>query len=122
MGPNRMRMAAWISALCCGVLLNAPQTMAQLFGGMSMMDFETVRDSCFNAADVDHDLALSGEEQVSAMHCGPMAWVNDPALYECDDSDGDGICTYMEFLDSGQTVFSSLDRNGDGHLTPDEVQ
>jgi Ca2+-binding EF-hand superfamily protein len=43
-------------------------------------------------------------------------------LFECWDEDGDGLCSYSEFLDSGLKVFNELDVNGDGRLTPEEVQ
>ncbi|HET6158863.1 MAG TPA: hypothetical protein VFE34_10995 [Dongiaceae bacterium] len=103
-------------ALSFGLLAIAPQALAQSFGGMGMMDFEAARDSFFKSADMDGDFALSGEEQLSAMG------TSSSELFECSDNDGDGLCTYTEFLDSGQTVFNELDRNGDGRLTPDEVQ
>jgi hypothetical protein len=43
-------------------------------------------------------------------------------LFECWDEDGDGLCSYSEFLDAGQRIFDELDVNGDGRLSPDEVQ
>ena len=102
--------------LTFGLLANAQQAAAQSFGGMGMMDFEAARDSFFKSADHDGDFALSGEEQLLAMGSSSSE------LFECSDSDGDGLCSYTEFLDSGQTLFSALDINGDGQLTPDEVQ
>jgi Ca2+-binding EF-hand superfamily protein len=81
-----------------------------------MVDLEAERDSFFQSADHDGDFALSSEEQMAAMgarHSG---------LFECWDSDGDGLCSYSEFLDSGQKVFDELDVNGDGRLSADEVQ
>jgi hypothetical protein len=106
------------------LLALVPRAEAQLFGGLGMMDFETARDSYFKFADANGDFALSGEEQMSAISSGfaRMAWARSPDLFECDDSDGDGLCSYSEFLDSGQTLFDQLDKNSDGRLTPDEVQ
>lgn len=99
-----------------GTLLAGVQAGAQSFGGMSMLDLESERDAYFQSADHDGDFALSTEEQLSAV-------ANRHAdLYECWDSDGDGLCSYSEFLDSGDKVFSQLDVNGDGRLTPDELQ
>ncbi len=103
-------------AFGCCLLASAPQAAAQTFGGMGMIDLEAARDSFFNSADRDGDFALSNEEQLSAIGA------SNSQLFECWDSDGDGLCSYAEFLDSGQQVFDQLDANGDGHLTPDEVQ
>ncbi len=107
-------------------LVTALQATAEALG-IGMMDFETARDRFFNGADADGDFALSSEEQLSAvralsaMDVG-LAWIRSPVVFECQDSDGDGMCTYPEFLDSGSTVFDELDRNRDGRLMPDEVQ
>jgi Ca2+-binding EF-hand superfamily protein len=68
------------------------------------------------AADRDGDFALSSEEQLSALgHANS-------ALFECWDNDGDGLCSYSEFIDSGQQVFDELDADGDGNLTAEELQ
>jgi hypothetical protein len=48
--------------------------------------------------------------------------VADGHLFDCEDEDGDGVCGYTDYLDSGQRLFQSLDRNGDGWLSPDEIQ
>jgi len=109
-------LAALALAFGCNLLAGVPQAAAQSFGGMSMMDLEAARDSFFQSADHDGDFALSGEEQLSAMGS------NHSGLFECWDGDGDGLCSYAEFLESGQKVFSDLDVNGDGRLSPDEVQ
>jgi len=109
-------LAAVGLAFCCGLLAIAPQAAAQSFGAMSMVDLEAARDSFFQSADHDGDFALSGEEQLSAMG------TSNSSLFECWDGDGDGLCSYSEFLDSGQKVFGELDVNGDGRLTPDELQ
>lgn len=111
----RAPIGASLLALGCALLAGVP-AVAQSFGGMSMPDLEAARDSYFQSADHDGDFALSGEEQLSALGA------SNSNLFECWDEDGDGLCSYSEFLDSGQKVFSELDLNGDGRLTPDEVQ
>ena len=116
MGLSRIRAAAWALALCCGALAGTP-AMAQSFGGMSMIDFEAERDSYFQSADHNGDLALSGDEQMDA-----MGLAQSELFEECTDSDGDGMCSYSEFLDSGQSLFDSLDANRDGKLSTSEVQ
>jgi Ca2+-binding EF-hand superfamily protein len=83
---------------------------------MNLLAVEQERDSFFQSADADGDFALSNDEQLSAFsqqHAG---------LLECWDTDGDGLCSYAEFLESGQKVFSDLDLNGDGTLSADELQ
>ena len=116
MGLTKIRAAAWAVAVSCSALASAPQGMAQSFGGMSMVDFEAARDSFFQQADHDDDYALSSEEQLDAMGA------SNSSLFECDDTDGDGLCSYSEFLDSGETLFDHLDVNHDGRLSPSEVQ
>lgn len=112
-----LRLTATLGlAFGCCLLASAPQAVAQSFGGMGMIDLEAARDSFFNSADRDGDFALSSEEQLSAIGA------SNSQLFECWDGDGDGLCSYSEFLDSGQQVFDELDGNGDGHLTADELQ
>lgn len=108
-------LAAWSLVVCCGLAASVPQAAAQSFGSMSAMDLEAARDSYFQSADHDGDFALSSEEQLSAIGA------SNAELFECSDNDGDGVCSYSEFLDSGQQVFDDLDVNGDGHLSPDEL-
>jgi EF hand len=112
------RVPAVIAAFIMGCMLlaSAPHAAAQSFGGMSVLDLEAERDNFFQSADHDGDFALSTEEQLSAVRA------KNPGLFECWDGDGDGLCSYSEFLDSGQKVFNDLDVNGDGRLSPDEVQ
>ena len=89
---------------------------AQSFGSMSMLDVEEERDSFFQSADADGDFALSTEEQSSALT------QQHARLLECWDGDGDGMCSYSEFLESGEKLFGQLDVNGDGVLDAEEVQ
>ena len=114
MGLSKIRMGA--PALVALLLAGAFPVAAQSFGGMSMLDVEAERDSFFQSADADGDFALSTDEQLSAID------QRHAKLLECWDDDGDGLCSYSEFLDSGQKVFSDLDVNGDGVLDADEIQ
>jgi hypothetical protein len=116
MGLSKIRSAALAAAACCAMLGSAPEAIAQSFGGMSMVDFEAARDSFFQQADHDGDFALSGEEQLDALGA------SNSALFDCADTDGDGECSYSEFLDSGQSLFDRLDTNHDGQLTGSELQ
>lgn len=113
---RQRRLAIASLAFGCGLLAGISQAMAQGFGGMGMLDLEAARDSFFNSADRDGDFALSSEEQLSALGQA------NSALFECWDNDGDGLCAYSEFLDSGQQVFDALDANRDGNLTAEELQ
>ena len=108
--------AALALAFGCILLAGAPQAAAQSFGSMSVVDLEAERDSFFQSADHDGDFALSNEELMAAMNR------RFSGLFECWDSDGDGLCSYSEFLESGQKLFSELDVNGDGVLDAEEVQ
>lgn len=106
-------MAALALVLTMGVA--ASYAVAQS-GGMGMLDLEAARDSFFSSADADGDYALSGEEQLSAMGA------SNSQLFECWDGDDDGLCTYSEYMDSARRVFDELDSDGDGELSPREVQ
>ena len=115
MGLSKIRIG--LPALVIAVLLlGALQAAAQNFGSMSMLDVEAERDSFFQSADADGDFALSTDEQLSAID------QRHAKLLECWDSDGDELCSYSEFLESGQKLFSDLDVNGDGMLDAEEVQ
>jgi len=114
MGLRKIRIGA--PALAVLLLYGAIQAAAQSFGGMSMLEVEAERENFFQSADVDGDFALSSDEQSSALtHANAK-------LLECWDSDSDGLCSYSEFLESGEKLFNQLDGNGDGVLDPSEVQ
>ena len=116
MGLSKIRIglpALLVAALLLGGALHAA---AQNFGSMSMLDVEAERDNFFQSADADGDFALSTDEQLSAID------QRHAKLLECWDGDGDGLCSYSEFLESGQKLFSDLDVNGDGMLDAEEVQ
>lgn len=114
MGLSRIGIgASTVVALLVG---GALQAAAQSFGGMSMLDMEAERDSFFQSADADGDFALSTDEQASALS------QRYAKLLECWDGDGDGLCSYAEFLASGEKLFADLDINGDGVLGAEELQ
>ena len=102
-----------VAALLLGGALPAK---AQSFGGMSVTEVEAERDDFFQSADADGDFALSTDEQMSALS------QRHAKLLECWDDDADGLCTYSEFLESGEKLFNQLDVNGDGVLDTEEVQ
>lgn len=115
-GVAGFRAAIAAVAIGAGVFLGAvPAALAQS-AGMGMMDFESARDSFFSSADKDGDFALSSAELLSAMGA------SDAQLFDCEDADGDGLCGYSEYLDSGQQLFQQLDQDGDGWLSPKELQ
>jgi hypothetical protein len=116
MGLSKIRIGAPALVAAALLLGGALQAAAQNFGSMSMLDVEAERDSFFQSADADGDFALSTDEQLSAID------QRHAKLLECWDGDGDGMCSYSEFLESGQKVFSDLDVNGDGMLDDEEIQ
>ena len=116
MGLSRIRIAAPVLVAATLLVGGALAAAAQTFGGMSMLDVESERDAFFQSADADGDFALSTEEQVSALS------QRHARLLECWDNDGDGLCSYTEFLESGEKLFSDLDLNGDGVLDPEEIE
>ena len=114
MGLSKIRIGA--SALMALLMGGAFAAAAQSFGGMSMLDVEEERDSFFQSADADGDFALSADEQSTALS------LKHAKLLECWDGDGDGVCSYSEFLESGEKLFTDLDANGDGVLDAEELQ
>ena len=114
MGLSKIRIG--IPALVALLMGGALQAAAQSFGGMSMLDVEAERDNFFQSADADGDFALSTDEQMSALS------QRNAKLLECWDDDTDGLCSYSEFLASGENLFAELDVNGDGVLDAEEVQ
>ena len=114
MGFSKIRIGA--PALVVLLVAGALQAAAQSFSGMSMLEVEAERDSFFQSADADGDLALSTAEQSSA-----FSYTN-AQLLECWDADADGLCSYSEFLESGEKLFNRLDVNGDGVLDSNEFQ
>jgi Ca2+-binding EF-hand superfamily protein len=116
MGLSKIKIGAPALVATALLLGGAFQVAAQTFGGMNMLDVEAERDSFFQSADADGDFALSTDEQLSAID------QRHAKLLECWDSDADGLCSYSEFLESGQKLFSELDVNGDGVLDAEEVQ
>lgn len=110
-----VRRAVRLVVAGCLVFGAGASALAQA-SGMGLGDFEAARDSFFSSADRDGDFALSTDELMDAMG------VADGHLFDCDDADGDGICGYSDYLDSGERLFRSLDRDGDGWLSPSELQ
>jgi hypothetical protein len=116
MGLSKIRIGAPALVVAALLVGGALQAAAQTFGGMSMLDMEAERDSFFQSADADGDFALSTDEQLSAID------QRHAKLLECWDGDSDGLCSYSEFLESGEKLFSDLDVNDDGVLDADEIQ
>lgn len=110
-GLRRAVMAALVTT--CGFIVT--DALAQS-GGMGVSDFESARDSFFNSADRDGDFALSDAELISAIGH------SNGHLFDCQDDDGDGLCGYSEYLAFGQRLFQQLDSDGDGWLSPNEIQ
>lgn len=113
-GTTARPLAALALALALGVVASAH--VAAQSAGMGLMDLEAARDSFFSQADADGDFALSSEEQLNAMGAA------NSQLFECWDADGDGLCSYTEYMDSAEKVFQELDANGDGSLNGSELQ
>jgi hypothetical protein len=116
MGLSKIRIGMPALAAAALLLGGALQAAAQSFGGMSMLEVEAERDDFFQSADADGDFALSTDEQMSALS------QRHAKLLECWDDDADGLCSYSEFLESGEKLFSELDVNSDGVLDAEEVQ
>ncbi len=108
--------AAALLVLTAVAIAFAPPTASAQAGGMSRSDFEAARDSFFSDADRNGDFALSGAELMNAMGA------TDAPIFDCDDADGDGLCSYSEYLDSGDKLFERLDQDSDGVLSSQELQ
>lgn len=110
------RTVARATALVLALLAVCAVPVVAQSAGMGMLDFESARDSFFSSADRDGDFALSGGELMNAMGSA------DAHMFDCEDGDGDGLCGYSEYLDFGQQLFEQLDADGDGWLSPKELQ
>ncbi len=107
-------MALLLLAAVAAALTPAPASAQS--AGMDRADFDSARDSFFSSADRNGDFALSGAELMNAMGA------TDAQIFDCDDADGDGLCSYSEYLDSGDQLFHQLDEDGDGTLSSQELQ
>ncbi len=105
-----------LTVLAAAAVMTAPPSAIAQSAGMSRSDFEAARDSFFSSADRNGDFALSGAELMSAMGA------TDAPIFDCDDADGDGLCSYSEYLDSGEKLFEELDQDSDGVLSSQELQ
>lgn len=105
-----MAVAIWGATSAIG----APALAQTADSGMDLFEFDSARSSFFEKADRDGDLALTGVELSDALGFSATP------MFDGRDSDGDGLISYSEYLDSGTEIFSSLDRDGNGFLTMEE--
>jgi len=108
------RIASYLGAVAFIAICPASLMAQSLDSAMDILQFDAARNDFFAQADTNLDLRLSQNEMTDAL--GLTA----PAIFDGQDYDGDGYISYSEYLDSGEDLFATLDRNGDGVLTPDE--
>ncbi|HTT99917.1 MAG TPA: hypothetical protein VMF58_17845 [Rhizomicrobium sp.] len=74
----------------------------------------------FDAADTNHDGKLDADE-VAAVNA--QRWNDDKSTASTIvDWNQDGFVDFNEFASTARSLFADIDRNGDGQLTPDELQ
>ena len=74
----------------------------------------------FDAADANHDGVLQPDEMRSV---NQQRWTEDQsAISPLVDWNNDGVIDFTEFSATARSLFTQLDRNGDGVLTPEEMR
>lgn len=90
-------------------------------GGISAEEFEEVHMIRFYTLDMDNDGEISREEFVFMRAMRGASDRHAHQTFRQLDSDGNGQLSVEEFDASRLTSFASLDQNGDGTLSPQEV-
>jgi len=73
----------------------------------------------FDAADLDHDGVLQPDEVRPLNDARAAVDASAPRII---DWNGDGVIDFKEYAAAPHALFDQLDRDGDGVLTPDELQ
>jgi hypothetical protein len=74
----------------------------------------------FAAADTNHDGRLDEDETAAVNHA---RWAEGGSTTSTIvDWNHDGYVDFNEFANTARSLFDEIDRNGDGKLTPDELQ
>jgi len=85
--------------------------------------FDAAEDGVLDASDwaaiAEHLAAETGPNgPAGGMGHGPGKFIHDSMTQSYNDADGDGMVTLDEFVAATKTVFTQIDRNGDGAMTP----
>ncbi|WP_022702687.1 calcium-binding protein [Pseudorhodobacter ferrugineus] len=85
--------------------------------------FDKAEDGVLDATDwaaiAEHLAAETGEKGPAAgMGHGPGKFIHDSMTQTYNDANSDGTVTLDEFVAATKTVFTQIDRDGDGRMTP----
>jgi hypothetical protein len=88
-------------------------------GTITRAEMETGLKADFDAADTNHDGRLDEDEvrAVNQKRWSDNASTSSPLV----DWNHDGYVDFNEFAATARSLFDEMDRNGDGKLTPDEL-
>ena len=85
--------------------------------------FDRAEDGVLDAADwtgiTEHmDAEMGAKGAAAGIGRGPGKFIREAMTPAYNDADGNGEVTLDEFVSATKTVFSQIDRNGDGLMTP----
>lgn len=98
-------------------LAEAEEKRGEVFAMFDQAADGTLDAEDFKAVAEHMDAELGAQGAGHGMGKGPGKFIHDAMTAEFNDADGNGVVTAEEFTAATKTLFSQIDRNGDGVMT-----